>query len=64
MTKSTKISGNGESGNGVLGEAGTARDALCRTMYSRLFTLIVARINEAIKVLYMIKVSHFEQFKF
>ena len=32
------------------GEAAAARDALCRTMYSRLFTLIVARINEAIKV--------------
>ena len=46
------------------GEAGTARDALCRTMYSRLFTLIVARINEAIKVLRMLKVSHFEQFLF
>ena len=40
------------------GEAATARDALCRTMYSRLFTLIVARINEAIKVIHILKVSH------
>ena len=31
-------------------EAERARDALCRTVYSRLFTLLVTRINDSIKV--------------
>ena len=33
-----------------VGEASVARDALCRTLYSRLLTWIVSRINEAVKV--------------
>lgn len=33
-----------------VGEAAVARDALCRTLYSRLFTWIVARINDAVKM--------------
>ena len=33
-----------------LGEAAVARDALCRPFYSRLFTWLVARINDAVKV--------------
>ena len=31
-------------------EAGSTRDTLCRTLYSRLFTYVVSRINESIKV--------------
>jgi len=31
-------------------EAGSVRDSLCRTLYSRLFTYVVSRINESIKV--------------
>lgn len=31
-------------------EATRARDALCRALYNRLFTWVVARANEAIKV--------------
>ena len=31
-------------------EAGHIRDALCRTLYSRLFTYLVTRINDSIKV--------------
>ena len=32
------------------GEGGSTRDTLCRTLYSRLFTYVVSRINESIKV--------------
>ena len=31
-------------------EAASARDTLCRTLYARLFTYVVSRINESIKV--------------
>ncbi len=31
-------------------EAAISRDALCRTIYGRLFTWIVARVNKALKV--------------
>ena len=33
------------------GEAARARDALCRALYTRLFSWIVGRINESIKVI-------------
>ena len=33
------------------GEAVRARDALCRALYTRLFSWIVGRINESIKVI-------------
>ena len=42
-----------------VGEASVARDALCRTLYARLFTWIVARINEAVKVIYNHFPDHF-----
>ena len=32
------------------GEADHVRDSLCRTLYARLFTYLVSRINEALKV--------------
>ena len=32
-------------------EAAKSRDSLCRTLYSRLFTWLTNRINEAIKVM-------------
>ena len=41
------------------GEAGNTRDTLCRTLYSRLFTYVVSRINESIKVTNKEKDSHF-----
>ena len=32
------------------GEAAAVRDSVCRTLYARLFTYVVSRINESIKV--------------
>ena len=39
------------------GEASSYRDVLCKTLYGRLFTWMVNRINETIKVRYFIKQS-------
>merc|ERR1719295_553842 len=50
LAKSVELSDDNIVSDLSTSEAEAARDALCRTMYSRLFTLIVSRINESIKV--------------